>query len=243
MIGERIKTARNRTGLTQEELSERIKKARQTVVRWEKGERAPQGDDLKLIANALETTVSYLTGETDDPSPLKKTEPSSSKEPSLKVDNVPHDGWIEVPVLARENAVCAGDGWDHDFIFPEVERYELMTQKTVGEISRYPQKRPYIVPVEGDSMEAANIPDGCEVVINPEERVKSGETALVRYRDGDEDKIAVKWIYWQRDGGVEIRSATTKYPSYVYTKEEIREGLFFCCGKVMKTLGNPKNGA
>ncbi|MDH6422299.1 transcriptional regulator with XRE-family HTH domain [Aurantimicrobium minutum] len=33
--------------------------------------------DIKAVANALGTTVGYLTGETDNPEPLKRSDPAS----------------------------------------------------------------------------------------------------------------------------------------------------------------------
>jgi phage repressor protein C with HTH and peptisase S24 domain len=91
--------------------------------------------------------------------------------------------------------------------------------------------------VEGDSAEDADIPDGCEVVVNPEEPVRNGDSAVVRY--GIDKDIAVKWVHWDSDKGVEIRSSTLRYPPKRFTKEDIENGLFFVCGRVMRTLGKP----
>ena len=145
-----LKKIRNERNLTQQELAEFVGLSRYTIQDWEAAKRTPNLDMLPKIALALDTSVAYLMGETEIKAPIK--------EPSLKVMNIRHNDWIEVPVLSKENAVCAGEGWDHDSIYPEVERYELLPRYMLGEISQYEHKRPYIVPVDGDSMEEADIP-------------------------------------------------------------------------------------
>lgn len=66
--GERIKVARKRARMTARDLGKAINKDRATIYRYEKG-------DIKdipffaiiAIADALQTTPAYLTGQTDDP--------------------------------------------------------------------------------------------------------------------------------------------------------------------------------
>lgn len=66
-VGERIKHLR-KGKYTQSELAELIGVHETTIRRWEQGrDRGPDLDALKRIAHALETSVAYLTGETDDP--------------------------------------------------------------------------------------------------------------------------------------------------------------------------------
>lgn len=43
---------------------------RQTFVRWEGGETSPDIDDVKIVASVLHTSVAYLIGEVDDPTPF-----------------------------------------------------------------------------------------------------------------------------------------------------------------------------
>ena len=67
MIGERIKACREKIGISQEELAHRIGMHSNTVARWERGELDPRGTSTSKLARALNTTVGYLVGETDEP--------------------------------------------------------------------------------------------------------------------------------------------------------------------------------
>jgi transcriptional regulator with XRE-family HTH domain len=232
VLCERLKERRNFLGMTLVDVGERLGVTRGTVSRWETGDREPSDAIKKKLAEIYNTSVAYLLGETDEP---------SLKEPSLKVRNIPYDDWVKVPIFSRMDAACAGDGWSHEQIDSEIDRFEFLPLEWTGKLSRLQWKRPFIVPVEGDSMEDAGIPDGCEVLINPEEPVRNGEAAMVRY--GLDNDVAIKWVYWGSDGSVEIRSATLRYPPKRFTKEERDDGVFWVCGKVMKVLGNPKRGA
>ena len=46
-----------------------------TIGKWWKNGRVPNYANLSAVANALETTIAYLTGETDDPSAGIKKDP------------------------------------------------------------------------------------------------------------------------------------------------------------------------
>ena len=63
MIGENIKTYRQKKGYTQEELAIKLNVVRQTVSKWEKGLSVPDADVLCKIADVLDMDVSTLLGE------------------------------------------------------------------------------------------------------------------------------------------------------------------------------------
>ena len=53
-----------------------------TIGKWWKNGRVPNYANLSAVANALETTIAYLTGETDDPSAgIKKERPADGEAP------------------------------------------------------------------------------------------------------------------------------------------------------------------
>ena len=60
-IGERIKTARKQTGMTQQELAEKLEISYVGVSQWESGRRTPKRSTLERIAVALDVPLSYLT--------------------------------------------------------------------------------------------------------------------------------------------------------------------------------------
>lgn len=72
MFSKRLKRLRKGRGLTQKELAEQIEVSVDSVRRWEWGHRFPDVEDLSRLAKVLKTTVSYLSGETDDEFPLER---------------------------------------------------------------------------------------------------------------------------------------------------------------------------
>ncbi|MBQ7263692.1 MAG: helix-turn-helix domain-containing protein [Synergistaceae bacterium] len=67
-VAERIKRARERMKLTQRDVAALVGISPITLGRWEWGQRTPRFEDLSRLAAALDTTVSYLSGETEEPS-------------------------------------------------------------------------------------------------------------------------------------------------------------------------------
>ncbi|QEA45837.1 helix-turn-helix transcriptional regulator [Leuconostoc citreum] len=62
----RLKELRTQKKLTQSELAETIKSSRGTIAKYERDERVPSFAVLSIIAEALDTTVDYLQGKTDN---------------------------------------------------------------------------------------------------------------------------------------------------------------------------------
>ena len=62
---DRLKSCRERAGLSMEHLGELIGVHVNTIRKWEKGQSCPVSKRLKLLASALGTTVAYLSGEED----------------------------------------------------------------------------------------------------------------------------------------------------------------------------------
>ena len=61
-------------------LESRLGMGNGTIGKWWKNGRVPNYANLSAVANALETTIAYLTGETDDPSAgIKKERPADGE--------------------------------------------------------------------------------------------------------------------------------------------------------------------
>ena len=60
-------------------LESRLGMGNGTIGKWWKNGRVPNYANLSAVANALETTIAYLTGETDDPSAGIKKEPAPKR--------------------------------------------------------------------------------------------------------------------------------------------------------------------
>jgi len=63
----RLLAARNKRDLSQEALASRANLQPSAVSHFETGTRKPSFDNLRRLADALETTVDYLMGRTNDP--------------------------------------------------------------------------------------------------------------------------------------------------------------------------------
>ncbi len=68
-VGIKIKEIRKRIGITQERLADLIGVSLMTVRRWEWGNTSPSASMLPKLAEALNTSVEYLMGLTDDAPP------------------------------------------------------------------------------------------------------------------------------------------------------------------------------
>lgn len=68
-IAARIRERREAAGLSQSELARRIDVDRQQVAAWESARNKPAEDSFLALARALNTSISFLFGETDHPGP------------------------------------------------------------------------------------------------------------------------------------------------------------------------------
>ena len=66
LIPERLKSARERLNLSKAEAARRIGLTAASYVRYEAGNRCPSPQVIISIAEKLETSVAYLSGETND---------------------------------------------------------------------------------------------------------------------------------------------------------------------------------
>lgn len=78
--GNRLKQLRNKKGLSQKELTERLNINRSTYARYETSATQPDYETLERLADFYEVSVDYILGRTDNPSneqtfnPLKEIE-------------------------------------------------------------------------------------------------------------------------------------------------------------------------
>jgi transcriptional regulator with XRE-family HTH domain len=62
ILSKRLKTARNKAKLTQEELGKKVNTTKGTISNYENGHSTPSNDMLLLLADVLNTTTDYLLG-------------------------------------------------------------------------------------------------------------------------------------------------------------------------------------
>ena len=67
MRGDRLKSARELRGLSQQDLADRSRTTLKQVWRYENGENDPTSEALTRLARALEVSMDYLAGLVDEP--------------------------------------------------------------------------------------------------------------------------------------------------------------------------------
>ena len=65
MLSEKIYTLRRKSGLSQEQLAEKIGVSRQAISKWEGGLSAPEFNKLKALSECFQVTIDELTGDSD----------------------------------------------------------------------------------------------------------------------------------------------------------------------------------
>ena len=65
----RLINCREKLGITKQEAARRMQMSQPAYLRYESGERTPSIHVVQVMADVLDTSVSYLTGQTDNPNP------------------------------------------------------------------------------------------------------------------------------------------------------------------------------
>ncbi|MCL9971620.1 transcriptional repressor LexA [Anoxybacillus kestanbolensis] len=153
-VGEKIKEFRLKRGMSQEELADLLGTTKQTVSRYETGERKANQDILFKLSDIFNVSI-------DDFFPSKK-------ETVLKTVNLT---FTKLPIVG---AISCGNGV---LAYQEIEGYEEVPTSWLngGEY--------FFVRAKGDSMINARIMDGDLLLIRRQEDVESGEIAAVLIDD------------------------------------------------------------
>jgi transcriptional regulator with XRE-family HTH domain len=78
----RLIECREKMGISKMEAAKRMQLSQPAYLRYESGARTPSLQTLSVIANVLNTSVEYLTEQSDDPEPVSYTI-SKADEPEL----------------------------------------------------------------------------------------------------------------------------------------------------------------
>ena len=65
-LGEKIKAFRNKTGLSQEQLAEKLHVSRQAITKWENDRGTPDINNLQLLASLMNVSVDSLINSPDE---------------------------------------------------------------------------------------------------------------------------------------------------------------------------------
>jgi len=241
--GNEIRQLRKKLRLSQEGLANIIGVSRSAVYDWEREAYSPEGENLVNLAKALEVSVAYLIGETDDPTPADKT--ALKEQPVIK-SNVHFEteepisiDQIVIPVLSPEQTACCGNGIPLSEITSGNDEKILVPRKEVGMLCD--GKMPFAIIADGESMKKWGIRSGSRVVINPVEELHDFDIALVCYKDN----LVLKKLRRMRDGSIDLISADGSIIT-VPADDACVPDLFAIWGKAMtytyKESGKVKHG-
>lgn len=101
IIGNRLKRAREAKGFTQVQVKHHTNINNKTLSGYEKGVSEPDIETLKTLAKLYETSVNYLSGFTDDPTPPAAPKTQTRDEYVLSAPNLP-DALIRVAELSSK---------------------------------------------------------------------------------------------------------------------------------------------
>lgn len=230
-LGARIRELRKQNGLTQSRLGGLIGVDGNTVSRWELEKLGIGKDYVLKIAQALNTSTSYLLGETDDPA-KPGTERTTVSE--LPPSNVRFTDVTWVPVVDGAITVCCGTGtaYAEDVEWNVIGRYPVPTADLIGFSWALRDGGFRIITVEGDSM-APRIEDGDQVLFVDMELL-NGDLGLVRYRG----RYMVRGVFFEGDN-IRLQAINKEYDPIIVLPENLEE--FCILGKVLgKALGFEK---
>ena len=170
-FSQRIKMLRDRSGLTQAELADRLGLTNRAIGAWESGRSRPRLDKMQQLADLFGITVSELMGEE-----APEGAPANAIPFTADSDTIP---------FVRLGKVHAG-----------LSKEEIPDPECVVQIPRIiaeAHPRGFLLMVEGDCMDRA-YPPGCLVLVDPElqpwngcavvAEISPGEAVLRRYSRG-----------------------------------------------------------
>lgn len=196
-------------------------------------------EDIQKYLNGAEPNGSHThrlmqamgyEGVGDQPPTRRLKMERTADAPELK-SNVRFGDFIEVPVLSMEMVASCGAG--NGLYGVEAETTETVPVSSSSFVMYDDLRKPFSIRTDGDSMEGAGLEEGSLAVVNPVEDIVSGDTALVVWNDN----WFIKWVIWNPDGSVELRSANPTYGPIRVDKEYAQDANWFrVIGKVVEIV-------
>ncbi len=208
--GRRIRELRNKAGLTQKELSEKLFKSESAVRMWELGKSEPDLQSINLLAEIFGVAPSYLTG-WGAPTILEISKPGKRLDYS-----VPQS--IRVPVLGY---VAAGIPLE---AIEDIIDYEEIPEQMTRDGSEY-----FALQIKGQSMEP-KISDGDVVIVRKQPDVDSGQIAIVCVNG---DHATCKKVMKQQSG-ILLQPLNPAYEATFYSTDDIENIPITILGRVVE---------
>lgn len=218
MFNDRLKELRNKAGLKQSELGEKVGVSASTIGMYEQGRRSPDREMLIKLSNVFNVTLDYLVDnnniKTDD------TDLFNLKGDVRFLKKVKDSDMIKIPVLGTIRAGLPLYADENIIDYEYVHQEELV----MGEET-------FFLEVKGDSMINARIYEGDRVRIRKQNHLdNNGDIMAVRV-NGDE--ATLKRVYLQ-ENGIALISENPKYAPMFYPASEIESGYVEIIGRAME---------
>ena len=196
-IGSRIRNRREELGLSQDELGKRLGyKSRSSINKIELDQRSLTQSKIKAIADALETTPSYIMG---------------WNEPDVKLDEEDLKFFVNLFPIETKKFPLFGNIACGKPIFAD-EQFEAYVEAGAN------IKADFCLRAKGDSMIGARIYDGDIVFIHKQEMVDDGEIAAVLI----DDEATLKRVYYDQENNViQLFAENPQYKTMRFVGEEL----------------------
>jgi phage repressor protein C with HTH and peptisase S24 domain len=214
---ERVRNLLSEKNMTQKALAAKLGMEYNTLWRKLSGDRKANIAFLQNLAQELDTSIAFLSAETDDPTPSSPysdrrlsarglSERSAVGAFGRKEELSPlKPTQILVPILDQE--ACAGEGFNFDDI--ETSAIGWLPWPLLEMGGDVNPNTPYFIRVQGDSMTGVDIDDGDFVLVNPNVEVTNGNSVYVKWNG----HCSIKGFVHYPDGRVELRPANPNYQS------------------------------
>jgi DNA polymerase V len=217
VLMERVRNLLSEKQMTQKALAAKLGMEYNTLWRKLSGNRKVDIGFLQNLAQELDTSIAFLSAETDDPIPSSSNNDrnlntkGSSERSSVSAYGRREElsplkpSQILVPILDQE--ACAGKGFDFDDIETSAIGWLPWPLLEMGGATE--PDTPYFIRVQGDSMSGVDIDDGDFVLVNPNAELVNGNSVYVKWNG----RCSIKGFVHYPDGRVELRPANPNYQS------------------------------
>lgn len=207
-VGERIKTLREKSGMSQVEFADKINVSKQTLYKYENNiiTNIPS-DKIEAVAKICNTSPAYLMGWDNNVGPIPNG--SKHKNPGVTI-NVLGRVAAGVPIEAIEDIIDT----------EEISQEMASTGNFFG------------LQIHGDSMEP-RMYEGDVVIVRQQDDAENGEV-IIAMVNGDEATCKRLKKY---TGGIMLLSNNPKYEPMVFTNEDIINKPVKILGKVVELRG------